>query len=185
MYKQLLFLLPLVAPAYVAAQSASPATLRSTLLDGLHASHDKAEWFVPVGTAVEGLTPAQAKWVQKNVDGKVDPNANHSVGMLTYHLWFWNARALAKFKKQPLPQTPGNNEETFNDFNSEIWAQTVLNLDQVMKDLEGLVLHASDAELAAWASTLRDIAEHNAYHTGQIVYVRKLQGTWNPARGVK
>ncbi len=181
----ILLLMPLALPIHATAQSASPATLRSTLLDGLHSSHDRAEWFVPVRTAIGGLTPDQARWIPKNADGKADPHGNHSVGMLTYHLWFWDARALAKFKKAPLPQAPGNNDETFNDFNAEIWAQVVLDLDTVMKDLEGLVLHASDAELAAWAPTLRDIAEHNASHTGQILYVRKLQGSWDPAKGVK
>ena len=30
----------------------------------------------------------------------------------------------------------------------------------------------------------RQIA-HYAYHTGQILYVRKLQGSWNPDNGVK
>ena len=185
MFKRLLFLLPLAVPICAPAQSAPPATLRSTLLDGLHASHDKAEWFVPVSVAVEGLTPDQARWVPKNTEGKIDPNANHSVGMLTYHLWFWDARALAKFKNESLPQAPGNNDETFNDFTAETWAQTVLNLDRVMKKIEDLVVHASGAELAAWAPTLRDLAEHNAYHTGQILYVRKLQGSWNAAKGVK
>jgi len=29
------------------------------------------------------------------------------------------------------------------------------------------------------------IATRNAYHIGQIVYVRKLQGSWNPEKGVK
>jgi hypothetical protein len=29
------------------------------------------------------------------------------------------------------------------------------------------------------------ICTHNAYHVGQIVYVRKLQGSWNPEKGVK
>lgn len=185
MNTKLCFFLALILSIHASAQTARPATLRSTLLDGLHASHDKAEWFVPVGVAVDGLTTEQAKWVPKNVEGKIDPNANHSAGMLTFHLWFWNARALARFKKEPLPQAPGNNDETFNDFNAETWAQTVANLDKVMKSLEELVLHASDADVVAWAPTLRDIAEHNAYHTGQILYVRKLQGSWNPARGVK
>ncbi len=41
-----------------------------------------------------------------------------------------------------------------------------------MKSLEELVFHASDADLVAWSPTLRDIAEHNAYYTGQILYVR-------------
>ncbi len=52
--------LALVLTIYASVPTAQPATLRSTLLDGLHASHDKAEWFVPLGIAVDGLTPEQA-----------------------------------------------------------------------------------------------------------------------------
>ena len=178
-------LLFLIALPLASAQTAPPATLRSTLLAELHASHDKAEWFAPLNTAVAGLTPEQAKWVPVNGAGKTDPNANHSVGMLAYHVWFWNARALAKFKGEPVPKAPGNNDETFNDFDAATWAKTVRDLDQVMVSLEDLVAHASDADLAKWAGTLGDIAGHNAYHTGQILYVRKLQGVWNPANGVK
>jgi hypothetical protein len=32
---------------------------------------------------------------------------------------------------------------------------------------------------------LKNIGTHNAYHIGQIVYVRKEQGTWDPEKGVK
>ena len=180
-----LILLPFALTLAAAAQNAPPASLRSTLLAQLHSTHDKAEWFVPVNTAVAGVTPEQAKWVPANKAGSTDPNANHSVGMLAYHLWFWDARALAKFKNQPVPQAPGNNDETFNDFDAATWTKTVHDLNQVMMSLEDLVSHASDADLAKWAPTLADIATHNAYHTGQILYVRKLQGSWNPANGVK
>ena len=162
-----------------------PATLRSTLLAELHANHDKAEWFVPLNTAVAGLTPEQAKWIPQNAAGKLDPNANHSVGMRASHLWFWNARALAKFKAETRTPAPSSNDETFNDFDAATWTKTVHDLDQVMVSLEDLVAHASDADLARWAPTLANICTHNAYHTGQILYVRKLQGSWNPSNGVK
>ena len=36
-----------------------------------------------------------------------------------------------------------------------------------------------------WAATLGRIATHNAYHTGQILLLRKMQGAWDPAKGVK
>lgn len=29
------------------------------------------------------------------------------------------------------------------------------------------------------------VCAHNAYHVGQIIYVRKLQGVWDPEKGVK
>ena len=98
---------------------------------------------------------------------------------------FWNSRALAQFNKQPVPKAPGNNDETFNDFNAATWPKLVRALDQVLTSLEDLVAHASEADLARWAPTLANISTHNAYHTGQILYVRKLQGVWDPTNGVK
>ena len=49
--------LSLTAPA-----QPPPATLRSLLLHELRTTHTKAEWFVPINTAVEGLTAEQANW---------------------------------------------------------------------------------------------------------------------------
>jgi hypothetical protein len=189
-HKVLLPLL-LISATYALAQTAPaipkapPPTLRSVLLSELHSTHDKAVWFVPVNTAIAGLTPEQAKWIPTNAAGKIDPNANHSVGMLTYHLLFWNNNALATLTgKKPAP-VPSNNDETFNDYDAASWQKTVHDLDAVMKGLEDLVANADNATLEKIAPTVANICTHNAYHTGQILYVRKLQGSWNPDNGVK
>jgi hypothetical protein len=189
-YRTLLPLLLLSATCAFAQAPAQkpappPATLRTVLLAELHSTHDKADWFVPVNTAIAGLTPEQAKWIPANAAGKLDPNANHSVGMLTYHLYFWNNNALATLTgKKPAP-VPSNNDETFNDYDAASWQKTVSDLDAVMKGLEDLVATADNATLAKIAPTIANICTHNAYHTGQILYVRKLQGSWNPDNGVK
>lgn len=167
-----------------AKPSPPPATLRSLLLAELHSTHDTAEWFTPMNTAVAGLTAEQAKWVPQNAQGKQDPNANHSVGMLAYHLVFWNENALARLQGEK-PKGPTNNDETFNDFDAAHWTDIVQRLDRVMKNLEAEVAKMSDEKLAEVAPTISHISTHNAYHTGQILYVRKLQGSWNPANGVK
>jgi hypothetical protein len=44
---------------------------------------------------------------------------------------------------------------------------------------------ARDAKLKGWAPTIANISAHNAYHTGQIVFVRKLQKSRDAAKGVK
>ena len=44
---------------------------------------------------------------------------------------------------------------------------------------------ADEAKLKSWAPTIANISTHNAYHTGQIIFVRKLQGLWDPEKGVK
>ena len=159
------------------AQNQPPVTLRSILLEQLRTTHNNKDWFVPVSVAVDGLTAEQANWK----DGK----GNHSVGQLTYHLLFWGRRSLAKFKNEPEAKFSGNNDETFDNFDSKKWADTVKQLDQVMTDLEKFVETADEKTLEANASQIAHIGTHNAYHIGEIVFVRKLQGSWDPDKGVK
>jgi hypothetical protein len=154
-----------------------PATMRSLLLHELRTTHNEADWFVPVNTAVEGLTAEQANW-QPTQGG-------HSAGQLAYHILFWNRRNLQDLRGEPQDKFSGNNDETFDKFDAKQWNDIVKQLDQVMKDLENLVETADEAKLAKIAPTIANISAHNAYHTGQIIYVRKMQGSWNPEKGVK
>jgi uncharacterized damage-inducible protein DinB len=167
--KNFLLLLCLFAAHFATAQS-----LKSVLLEQLKSTHDKENWFVPVSTALEGLTAEQAVWS--------DGSGNHSVGQLANHLLFWNERQLQKFRGQKSNAFNGNNDETFNAFTKEQWAETVKNLNAVLTDLEKTVENADEASLRSWAETIANISAHNAYHTGQIIYVRKLQGLWKPKK---
>lgn len=172
----LLLALAFALPAY--SQDHKPApTLKSILLEQLRSTHNKAEWFVPANTAVEGLTAEQASWT----DGK----GNHSVGQLVNHLVYWDGRSLQKFKGEPQDKFDGNNDETFNNFDAKKWDALVKQLDQVMTDWENAVEGTDDAKLKDWYSEIAHIGTHNAYHIGQIVFVRKEQGSWNPEKGVK
>jgi hypothetical protein len=154
-----------------------PPTLKSILLEQLRSTHDKAEWFVPVNTAVDGLTAEQAAWT----DGK----GNHSVGQLAYHIWFWDKEELAKFKGEPPVKYSGKNDDTFANYDPKNWQHTVKDLDQVLTDWEKAVEAADEAKLKDWYSTIAHLGTHNAYHIGEMVMVRKEQGSWNPEKGVK
>jgi hypothetical protein len=107
------------------------------------------------------------------------------VGQLAYHLWFWDSRALATFNGEKQPNFAGNNDETFNDFNAAQWADLVTKLNKVMSDWDAAVENADDQKLAANASLVAHVSAHNAYHIGQILYVRKLENAWDPSKGVK
>lgn len=155
----------------------SSEALRALLISDLRSTHNQPEWFLPLSTSVGGLTPEQAKWIPSNSAGKVNPNANHSVGMIANHILFWDRNALAQMKGEPTT-SPNTNDETFNDFTPANWAKIVRDLDTVMNSLEQLVQQADPATLLRIAPTIEQISTHNAYHTGQIFYVRKLQGTW-------
>jgi uncharacterized damage-inducible protein DinB len=171
-----IFLLLLLAVS-VHAQDKKPTNLRDVLLAELRSTHNKEEWFVPANIAVQGLTAEQAKWT----DGK----GNHSVGQLAYHLVFWNRQSLARLKGETPQKFSGNNDETFNNFDSKTWTDTVQQLDQVLTDLEKWAETVDEAKLKDSAQTLTHISTHNAYHIGQIIYVRKEQGSWDPKNGVK
>lgn len=176
--KQAAFVLILALSSVASAQSKQPpTTLRGVLLEQLHTTHDQEDWFVPVSIAVDGLTAEQARWTP--------PGGGHSVGQLAYHLWFWNTTELAHFKGEKAPAFSGNNDETFNDFNAAQWNDLVKKLNQVLTDWDAAVAGADDRKLAANASLIAHVGTHNAYHTGQIIYVRKLEGAWDPAKGVK
>lgn len=169
-------ILAMVVNVYAQEQKKEPATLKGILLEQLRSTHNKAEWFVPANTAVAGLTAQQAAWT----DGK-----NHSVGQLTYHLVFWDKEELAKFKGEPPMKYSGKNDDTFNDYDPKKWDQTVKELDQVLTEWEKAVESADDAKIKEWASGIAHVGTHNAYHIGEMVMVRKEQGSWNPENGVK
>ena len=168
-----LFVLPLLA--FAEDQKPAP-TLKSILLEQLRTTHNQKEWFVPANVAVEGLTAEQANWK----DGK----GNHSVGQLVNHLIFWNSEELAKFKGEPPPKYSGNNDDTFK-FDAKQWTDAVKQLDEVLTAWEKAVETADDAKLKDWYSIVAHIGAHNAYHIGEIVYVRKEQGSWDASKGVK
>ena len=172
---RIFLLLLLAVPLF--AQDKKPATLREVLLAELRSTHENAEWFVPANTAVKGLTAEQASWT----DGK----GNHSAGQLAYHLVFWNRRNLLVLKGEKPEKFSGNNDETFDKFDTKTWNDTVRQLDEIMKELEKWVETADEAKLKENAQVFTHISTHNAYHIGQIIFVRKEQGSWDPKNGVQ
>jgi uncharacterized damage-inducible protein DinB len=165
-------------PTPSSGQAASPPTLKSILLQQLKTTHNVQDWFVPAVKALDGLTVEQAIWKQGS--------ANHSIAQLVNHLTFWNTRQLAKFKSETPSAYSGNNEETFTaPLDQRGWEAAVRQLDDVMTAWERAVENADEARLLTWYSTIAHISTHNAYHTGQILYIRKQQGSWDPAKGVK
>jgi DinB superfamily len=178
MMKRVVILAILIVAIPVFAQDQKPApTLKSVLLQQLKDTHTNSNWFVCADVALAGVTAEQANWT----DGK----GNHSVGQLAYHIWFWNERNLRGMRGEHPEKFSGNNDETFDKFDAKSWSETVQKLGAVLTELEKMVENADDAKLKAIAPTIANINAHNAYHIGEIVMVRKEQGSWDPSKGVK
>jgi hypothetical protein len=166
-----------LAAAGLAAETPAP-TLKSILLEQLKSTHNVQDWFVPASKAVDGMTVAQANWK----DGK----GNHSAAQLINHLTFWNRQQLAQLKGEKPAAFSGKNDETFSEVpDQKAWEASIHDFDAVMMELENLLQAADEAKLKAIASAIAHISAHNAYHTGQILFVRKEQGSWDPEKGVK
>jgi len=176
MIKRVVVFFLLISVVPICAQDKKPATLRELLLAELRSTHNNADWFVPGNTAMKGLTAEQASWS----DGK----GNHSVGQLAHHLVFWNRWTLEQLKGST-EKYNGTNDETFTKFDNKEWNELVRQFDEVMTDIEKWVKTADEAKLKEWVPTINNICTHNGYHIGQIIYVRKEQGSWDPNMGVK
>jgi hypothetical protein len=60
----------------------------------------------------------------------------------------------------------------------------VQQLDEVMNQLEKWAETADEAKLQESAQVFTHISTHNAYHIGEIICIRKEQGSWDPENGV-
>lgn len=152
-------------------------TVKSILVEQLTNTHSKADWFVPINVAVEGLTAEQANYK--------DSTGNHSISELVSHLVFWNERILFWFHDQKAPEFNDDNELTFITFSEAEWAHSVRKLDSIQTVWKQSVEGATDEQLKKWSNSVANICAHNAYHTGQIVYIRKQNGWWDDSKGVK
>ncbi len=154
-------------------------TTKDLFLDQFNACYDEENWFKPLKEALSGLTPELASWT--------DDSSNHSILQLVHHLIFWNERYLFRFKGTPLPPVEQSEEDVTFEINEKDWKLTLKKLDDVMTGLQKEFKKASDEKLQSpafkdsadpWYSVIANINIHNAYHIGQIVYVRKQQGSW-------
>lgn len=155
----------------------SPSLTKDILLQELKNNRNHENWYVPLGLSLAGLTEAQVDWK--------DSLGNHSIRELASHLAFWNERILASFLGNPVPDFNGNNEITFTKFDTINWNQAVEQLDKILIKWEESMETATKEQLETWGSEIASMSSHNAYHTGQIIYIRKINGWWNNSPEIK
>ncbi|MEN2281411.1 DinB family protein [Algoriphagus sp. SE2] len=144
--------------------------MNSFLVKQLEYAHSNENWFAPVNVATKGLNAEQANWH--------DGTGNHSIAQLVSHLVFWNDRLLQAIQGKTVPNFNDDNKVTFSEISEEDWGKMTMKLDQILTDIEKETEKLEGEPLEGWSETLANISAHNAYHTGQIVYIRKQKGWW-------
>ena len=135
--------------------------------------------FTSASRALEGLTPAQAMMKPKNCP--------HSVAEIVTHMLFWQTQVLNSIQGKPVQEVSSAamgwqkvSERDWDRIHDEFLAGLELSLDM-----------ARDAELLGRVNRtnqtvgfrLLSHAEHDAYHLGQIVLIRRMIGAWPPPGG--
>ena len=85
---------------------------------------------------------------------------------------------LKAFKGEDMSDFKVNNETTFKKYTDVEWKNLKLKLDSIQTEWERVTENATDEQLTEWSTEIVNMAAHNAYHTGQIIYIRKQHGWW-------
>jgi uncharacterized damage-inducible protein DinB len=157
---------------------------KDILIAGWEAAHDKEDWYPPLKAALDGVDYEQSLW-------KAPGNASHTIGELVDHLLYYKKRFLFRLEHKAWQSTINTNDETFSGNaarSSQDWKSTVDELasvhQRIQKQLEGLKDSDLDLKLpeASIGAQMLTLIMHDAYHTGQIIFIRKLNGSWPSVR---
>ena len=163
-------------------------TTKETLLEQFTACYDENGWFVALKNAVKNLTAEQAIWKTETSD--------NSIWEILSHLNFYNEAYLKRFKGIMVDYSGIENSETFSSAETateDAWQAELERFDSIMSEWRNLLESADESKFneavsatntSLWSSILAHINAHNAHHGGQIVVLRKLQGSWDSRKGV-
>ena len=163
-------------------------TTKEMLLDQFTACYDENGWFVALKNALCNLTAAQAGWKPEKAD--------NSIWEITAHLNFYNERWLKRFRGAEIGKSSLENSATFaraENADDEAWRREVERFNAIMSEWRNALETADEGKFgqtvsqenqASWAEIVGLINTHNAHHGGQIVILRKLQGSWDASKGV-
>ncbi|WP_217597231.1 DinB family protein [Cohnella sp. GbtcB17] len=154
---------------------------RELLLDSYDHGYDKEDWFPPIKDALDGVSEEQADWKPEGV-------AVNSIRQNVFHLLFYKLRLLRALRGEPQPAAESSlsNDDTFEAaaLGDPPWSDAVRRLEEAHAALRAELAGSNDEKLErpipetrAW-SYANGIVRHDAYHLGQIVQLRKLQGSW-------
>ena len=148
---------------------------KDVLSDQLLANANDPSWYLPFSEAVQNVSEKEAFWKPDEV--------SNSIAELTQHLLYWNETWQTRYIKndvQAVPSIGDNNKsfiipenQTFQELKERLievllqW-QDLITEEKVESDVNGF------AEPVKWWAVLGNVSTHNAFHIGQMIYIRKL-----------
>jgi uncharacterized damage-inducible protein DinB len=150
---------------------------KEVLIQAWKIANDVESWFAPVKKALENVDAAQATW---KPEGIKDFN---SIQEITLHLLYYKTRFWSRLTGSEF-ESLSDNEATFTAGISKNWEEIRNELYDVNTKIMDYLLNLEDSDLdnpkpkAPIGQQVLDLATHDAYHSAQLVLIRKLQGAW-------
>jgi DinB superfamily len=144
------------------------------LLNVLDSTYEKESWYAPLRHAIDGVTAEQAIW-------RPAGEATKTIWENVNHLIYYKERLVSNM--QGIEWTNNlDGDQTFSlteqSNNDEEWKKIVKRAESVYQNLRQLLIKTPEDEINRLEGKLLDIFLHDAYHTGQIIQIRKMQGSW-------
>ncbi|MGG5785304.1 DinB family protein [Bacillus albus] len=146
------------------------------LLNVLDSTFDKESWYAPFKHAIEELTAEQATW-------KPSGEATNTIWENVNHLIYYKERLAANLEGREWTHNLDGNDTFYltEQSNDDMeWNKVVECSENAQRNLRQVLSAISEKELEqnSLEGKLLDIMLHDAYHTGQIIQLRKMQGSW-------
>ncbi|MGG4491140.1 DinB family protein [Metabacillus idriensis] len=162
-------------------------------------SWDTETWFLPLEFALEGLNSTDASWQP--------PGGGNTIWQTVNHLNYYNALLVKQINDTTPQKNAPNQKVTFGDIgepadskwkevlaentfgdsgdpaDSEKWKAVLAETHLICGNLRKSLAQMNDSQLNEEhvGGLCRQIL-HNVYHLGQIVLIRKQQGSWQKER---
>jgi uncharacterized damage-inducible protein DinB len=152
--------------------------LKNLIVKQLEFSYETEDWQPPLKVALEGLTAEQANWKPEGV-------AVNSIWETASHILYYKEWLLAQLQGETYSNPVGSNDDTFtSEHSEEAWQAFVSRCKDNHDQLTELITSFQEEDFhkefkgKTYAKMISSINMHDAYHTGQIIQIRKLQGSW-------
>ncbi|GGB47285.1 DinB family protein [Fictibacillus barbaricus] len=162
-------------------------------------SWDTETWFLPLESALESLSSTDASWQP--------PGGGNTIWQTVNHLNYYNALLVRQINDTTPRKKASNTKATFGDIgeqpdsrwkavlavntfgdigdpaDSEKWKAVLTETRLICENLRKSLAQVNDSQLEEElvGGLARQIL-HNVYHIGQIVLIRKQQGSWPKER---
>lgn len=149
---------------------------KTILLDQLLANANDRSWYISFHEVVDGLSEEEAFW-------KPD-DSSHSIAEIVQHLIYWNETWQLRYKENQVNASSqiNKNADTFyvrdedNFFNlKEKLLKILVQWQELIEEEQLLSIVKGYPVKAEWWAIISNAATHNAYHIGQLAYIRKME----------